>query len=148
MPSENPHYPQDERPMVEKAVQLVDDFTSRVFPTTDQSKNILDPTARPFLPTDSKERQEMPIFSGFLEYFPRAVGAVARHSYDSNETHNPGERLHWSEEKAPGHRNCVGRHLIDSCDPALDTTKELTALAWRAMALLETHLKGGDINKL
>ena len=48
------------------------------------------------LPTDDKARKALPIFTGFLMYFPDACAAVAEVSRLGNEQHNPGEALHWA----------------------------------------------------
>lgn len=91
-------------------------------------------------------RKEMPLFSGCLNYFPRALLAVAEHSRKANDKHNPGEPLHWSKGKSSDHADCVARHLVDigptwdAVDPEFDSL-HATALAWRALALLETVLE-------
>jgi len=45
------------------------------------------------LPTNSAERKEAPVFSGFMAYFPDAIAEVARLSKASNDKHNPGELM-------------------------------------------------------
>lgn len=96
------------------------------------------------LPSDSEARKRMPVFSGFMNYFPRAIAAVAAHSLKANEKHNPGEPLHWSHEKSADHVDCIARHLLD-----LDTEDEFgdkhdISVAWRAMAMLETRLRNEE----
>ena len=93
------------------------------------------------LPVDSQERKEYPVFEGVLKYFPRAIGAVAHQSFKGNEKHHPNTPLHWDNPKSNDHSDCLVRHLIDSLDPNCNQTEELTAVAWRALALLETHLE-------
>lgn len=92
------------------------------------------------LPTDSAARKRIPMFSGLLAYFPDALAAVAQHSFDSNEKHNPGEPLHWSREKSSDHLDCCVRHLTDIATGA-DKIEELKALAWRALAELQLTLE-------
>lgn len=92
------------------------------------------------LPTDSAARKRIPMFSGLLAYFPDALAAVAKHSFDSNEKHNPGEPLHWSREKSSDHLDCCARHLTDIATGA-DKIEELKALAWRALAELQLTLE-------
>ena len=99
------------------------------------SMGILNPLPDP-LPTDSAERKTYPIYSGFMAYFPRAIAAVAHHSYLNNEKHNPGEPLYWSKEKSSDHRDCMGRHMIE---------QDRVSAAWRAMADLEIFLEGGQL---
>jgi hypothetical protein len=94
------------------------------------------------LPTDSALRKDTPIYSGMLNYFPRAAAYVARISVNGNDKHNPGEPLHWAEGKSADHSDCIARHLVeqgtfDPDDGALHDGK----LAWRAFAHLETVLK-------
>lgn len=84
------------------------------------------------LPTDSQERKTYPIYSGFLRYFPRAVAAVAHHSFINNEKHNPGEPLHWSRDKSSDHPDCILRHIIEG---------DWVSVAWRALAKLEITLE-------
>lgn len=100
---------------------------------------------------DSARRKGMPLFSGCLMYFPDALLAVAEHSRKANDKHNPGEPLHWSKDKSKDHADCIARHLVDvgpnwdEKDPELDSY-HATALAWRALALLQTVIerkKGG-----
>ena len=86
------------------------------------------------LPADARKRKAIPMYSGLLKYFPRALAAVAKHSHESNEQHNPGEPLHWAREKSSDHCDCIARHLTDYA--AGDKTA-MKAIAWRALAQLE-----------
>jgi hypothetical protein len=94
---------------------------------------------------ESKARKGRPLFSGCLQYFPDALLAVAEHSKKGNDKHNPGLPLHWAKEKSTDHADCVARHLTDigpnwdEKDPEFDSY-HATALAWRALALLQTVL--------
>lgn len=98
--------------------------------------------------SESAIRKGMPVFQGFLLYFPDAVLAVAEHSRKANDKHNPGEPLHWAKEKSKDHADCIARHLIDigptwdAKDPEFDSY-HATALAWRALALLQIVLERG-----
>ncbi len=93
------------------------------------------------LPQDSAARQRIPLVTGVLDYFPAALAAVATHSLESNEKHNPGEPMHWARGKSMDHPDCILRHLVDA-RAALDPRYHLTALAWRALALLQEELEG------
>jgi hypothetical protein len=109
------------------------------------------------LPTDSAERKNVPVYSGFLQYFPAAVAGAAKHSKMGNDKHNPGEELHHSRGKSGDHADCIVRHLQDIGDmlAALDRAgtcafdpegilAEANALVWRAAALSqELHEKFG-----
>lgn len=93
------------------------------------------------LPTDAKARKNAPIARGVLDYFPRALAAVAEVSRIGNEQHNPGQPMHWEKGKSTDHADCLIRHMVDrgtiDCDGALHSAK----VAWRALALLETELE-------
>ena len=106
------------------------------------------------LPNDSRERKEMPIGTGVIDYFPRALAAVARLSKIGNDKHNPGLPLHWAKEKSTDHPDCIIRHFIDrgKIDPDSGLLHDV-GLAWRALANLEMVLEaieceGLDFNAL
>lgn len=88
------------------------------------------------------DRKSIPVYSGFLKYFPNAVKAVAHLSWVGNEQHNPGEPLHWAKEKSSDHKDCLCRHLLDDLLEGTDDDgqEHLTKVAWRAMAALEIKL--------
>jgi len=94
------------------------------------------------IPTDSKERKEAPVFSGFMSYFPLAMVEVARLSKAGNDKHNPGMPLHWSREKSCDHGDCLVRHQLewDEIDEE-DGFYHAVKVAWRAMAQLEVLLE-------
>lgn len=81
---------------------------------------------------DSDERHKFPVYTGFIRYFPLAVAAASRVSYDGNEKHNPGEPMEWSREKANNHADCLVRHLIDG---------DWGELVWRACALAQIMIE-------
>lgn len=94
----------------------------------------------------SVSRKDKPVFSGVLMYFPDALLAVAEHSKKGNDKHNPGQPLHWAKEKSKDQADCIARHLIDigpnwdEIDPETGSL-HAAALAWRALALLQTVLE-------
>ena len=47
------------------------------------------------LPTDAKERKNLPIGTGVLDYFPKALAEVARVSKVGNDQHNGPENLRY-----------------------------------------------------
>lgn len=94
----------------------------------------------PVLTTDKKARKEMPIARGVVDYFPRALAAIANVSYVANEQHNPGEPMHWDKSKSTDHADCIARHLIERGTVDDDGLRHSAKLAWRALALLETEL--------
>lgn len=95
----------------------------------------------PILTTDKKARKEMPIARGVVDYFPRALAAVARVSFVANEQHNPGQPMHWDKSKSTDHADCIARHLIERGGQDDDGLLHSAKLAWRALALLETELE-------
>jgi len=90
------------------------------------------------LPENSAERKTYPLSTGLMRYFPRALAAVAHHSYVNNEKHNPSEPVHWSRGKSDDHADCLLRHMLDG---------DLVAVAWRALAQLEIALEGAAEEK-
>ena len=96
--------------------------------------------------SNSQNRKNMPLFSGVMMYFPDALLAVSQHSKRGGDKHHPGQPLHWDKSKSADHADCIARHLIDigpNWDNVDDETGSLhaTALAWRALALLQTVLE-------
>lgn len=95
------------------------------------------------LETDSAARKNIPIHTGFNQYFPDAIAEVARLSRDSNEKHNPGEPLHWSRDKSDDHADCLSRHQLDAGTWDTDGHRHSTKVAWRAMAQLQIEIEQG-----
>jgi hypothetical protein len=95
---------------------------------------------------ESKTRKNKPLFTGLMMYFPDALLTVAEHSKKGNDKHNPGQPMHWAKDKSKDHADCIARHLIDigpnwdNVDPEFGSY-HATALAWRALALLQTLLE-------
>lgn len=91
-----------------------------------------------------EERKGIPVYTGFIKYFPRAIMAIARLSKVANDQHNPGEPLHWAKEKSQDESDAMMRHLIDDIigeELDSDGILHLTKVAWRAMANLERKLE-------
>jgi hypothetical protein len=99
------------------------------------------------LPQDSATRKNIPLTTGVLDYFPRAIAYVAMVSKAGNDKHNPGQPLHWSKDKSSDHADCIGRHLIErgSRDPA-DGMRHSGMMAWRSLANLELELEAAEKN--
>lgn len=95
------------------------------------------------LPTDAKERKNVPMARGLLDYFPDALAAVAEVSRLGNEQHNPGQPLHWAREKSTDHADCIVRHLVDRGTLDTDGQRHAAKIAWRALALLQTEIEAG-----
>lgn len=95
---------------------------------------------------DSDKRKGIPVWSGFMNYFPDAIAEVARLSLAANEKHNPGEPLHWSKSKSNDHADCLARHLLEYDEVDDDGFRHDVKVAWRAMALLQTRLEREDFS--
>ena len=99
------------------------------------------------LPTDAKSRKDIPIYSGFIKYFPKAIAAVAELSRKGNDQHNPGKPLHWDRSKSGDELDALMRHTVDrAMGSAFDTdgVRHATKRAWRAMADLEKELEDAE----
>lgn len=92
-------------------------------------------------PTAAKERKNLPITTGVLDYFPAALLAVAEVSKAGNDQHNPGQPLHWAREKSADHADCLVRHLLDRGTRDSDGWRHSAKMAWRALALLQTEIE-------
>ncbi len=99
------------------------------------------------LPTDSKARKDVPLYSGLLKYFPDALCAVAELSRVGNEQHNPGQPMHWSREKSSDHGDCIVRHQADAGTFDTDRVRHSTKVAWRALAQLQLELEAASIQR-
>lgn len=93
------------------------------------------------LPTDKKERKEMPITRGVIDYFPLAIAAVANVSYMGSRQHHPESEMHWDRSKSSDHSDCISRHLIERGAIDTDGLRHSAKLAWRALALLQEELE-------
>ena len=98
--------------------------------------------AEPVLPVDSAGRKAIPLTTGFIDYFPAAMAAVAEVSRAGNEKHNPGEPLHHARGKSMDHADCLVRHLMERGTlDAEDGLRHTAKVAWRAMAMLQEELE-------
>jgi len=86
-------------------------------------------------------RKSMPVFSGVLKYFPKALCYVAKVSKAGNDQHHPNEPLHWDRNKSTDEADALTRHLIQSGTVDDDGILHSGKMAWRALALLEKELE-------
>jgi len=85
------------------------------------------------LPTSAKERKAIPIYTGFINYFPDAIAAVAKISLKGGIQHGQTpETLFWDRSKSGDELDAMMRHLID---------KDWEQVAWRAMANLQKQIE-------
>jgi hypothetical protein len=81
------------------------------------------------LPRDARERKAIPVYTGFINYFPRAITAVSRISLIGGLQHGQtAETLHWDRSKSGDELDAMMRHILD---------EDWAQVAWRAMANLE-----------
>ncbi len=94
---------------------------------------------RPFkLPADAKERKAIPVYSGVIKYFPRALSEVARVSLEGGIQHGQTpETLHWDRPKSGDELDAMMRHVLD---------EDWGQVAWRALANLEKYLEREEQN--
>jgi len=90
----------------------------------------------------AQERKKIPVYSGFVKYFPNAMKEVAVCSRIANEQHHAGKPLHWDMDKSTDELDAMMRHLIDHISEPIDDDgiRHITKVAWRSMAMLERIL--------
>jgi len=93
------------------------------------------------LPTDAKERKDVPIATGVIDYFPDALVAVAMLSRVGNDQHNPGKALHWDRSKSGDESDALMRHFLQRGTLDNDGVRHSTKVAWRALALLQKEIE-------
>ena len=93
------------------------------------------------LPADAQERKMVPIATGFLDYFPDAIAAVAHLSQIGNDQHNPGTALHWDRSKSGDESDALMRHFLYRGTDDTDGVRHSTKVAWRALALLQKEIE-------
>jgi len=81
---------------------------------------------------DPQVRKNIPIYRGFIEYFPDAIVEVTKLSVKGSDQHHSDKGLHWDKSKSSDELDCLMRHLIE---------KDYVAVAWRAMANLQRKLE-------
>ena len=85
------------------------------------------------LPEDSKERKDIPIYTGVINYFPDAFVELAKLSLRGGVQHGQTrETLHWDREKSTDHLDALCRHMIDG---------DWAEVAWRALANLQVQIE-------
>ena len=99
------------------------------------------PTRAGTIPDSAAERKQHPVASGVLDYFPDALVAVARVSWQGNEQHNPGQPLHWAREKSTDEADALIRHFLQRGTVDSDGIRHSAKMVWRALALLQKELE-------
>ena len=93
------------------------------------------------LPLDAKSRKDIPIATGFIDYFPDAIAAIAVLSKVGNDQHNPGKPLHWDRSKSGDESDAMMRHFIQRGTMDTDGIRHSTKVAWRALANLQKEIE-------
>ena len=93
------------------------------------------------LPKDAKERKNLPIATGCLDYFPLALAEVAKASLAGNKQHLDGEPLHWDRSKSTDEADSLLRHFMERGKIDEDGVRHSGKMAWRALALLEKEIE-------
>lgn len=85
------------------------------------------------LPTNAEERKAIPVYTGFIKYFPLAIAAVAKVSLKGGIQHGQTpQTLHWDRSKSGDELDAMMRHILD---------EDWEQVAWRAMANLQKKLE-------
>lgn len=103
------------------------------------------------LPVSSAERKAVPLYSGLLTYFPKALSEVARVSKLGNDKHNPGEPMHHARGKSSDHADCIIRHMVDMTEDYgagkgrdENGVPQVAYICWRALALAQEWFEKHD----
>jgi hypothetical protein len=93
------------------------------------------------MPEDAAARKALPIATGFVDYFPDAMAAVAELSRIGNDQHNPGKPLHWDRSKSGDESDALMRHFLQRGTIDTDGVRHSAKVAWRAMAMLQKEIE-------
>ena len=94
--------------------------------------------------TNKDKRKQIPIFTGLIKYFPKALAEVAKVSYIGNQQHHPDKPLHWDRSKSTDELDALSRHLFQAGEIDTDGMLHSAKVAWRALANLEKELEKKD----
>lgn len=86
------------------------------------------------LPTDSKTRKMIPLFTGLFKFFPDALAAVAYRSHVGSKQHHPDRGVEWDRSKSTDELDAMLRHVLDG---------DWEAVSWRALANLQKEIEHG-----
>ncbi len=91
--------------------------------------------------TDAQERKNIPIATGFLDYFPLAIAEVARLSKIGSEQHNPGKPLKWDRAASSDESDAMMRHFMERGTIDTDGVPHSVKVLWRAAAFAQKELE-------
>lgn len=101
----------------------------------------------PQLPSDYKERKNLPIATGVLDYFPNALAEVSKASLAGNKQFMPGEPLHWDRSKSTDDSDALIRHFLERGTMDTDGVRHSAKCAWRALAVLQKEIEAERENE-
>lgn len=85
------------------------------------------------LPDIAEARKAIPVYTGFIKYFPNAIAAIAHHSLIGGMQHGQTpDTLHWDRTKSTDELDALMRHIVE---------EDWVATAWRALANLEKQIE-------
>ena len=85
------------------------------------------------LPSDAQKRKSIPVYTGFIKYFPDAIVEISKVSLKGGIQHGQTpETLHWDRSKSGDELDAMMRHLID---------EDWAQVAWRALANLQKQIE-------
>ena len=93
------------------------------------------------LPSNSAARKACPIATGFIDYFPDAIAAIAHLSKVGNDQHNPGKPLQWDRSKSGDEADALMRHFLERGTTDSDGIRHSAKVAWRALAMLQKEIE-------
>jgi hypothetical protein len=99
------------------------------------------PTRATTLPIDPEERKKYPISTGFTDYFPDAIAAIAHVSYIGGQQHHPGAEIHWERGKSRDEADTLMRHFLQRGTLDTDGLRHTAKLVWRSLALLQKEIE-------
>lgn len=98
------------------------------------------------LPTNAQVRKTIPVYSGFVKYFPDAIAACSQLSFIGNSQHNGDDPVHWDKDKSKDELDALMRHMIDDLGMLkrdVEGVMHAVKIAWRGMANLQRLADSG-----
>jgi len=89
------------------------------------------------------KRKAIPVYSGFIKYFPNAIREISKCSVAGNNQHHADKHLHWDKSKSKQELDSAMRHLLDHAEGIIydeDDVRHLAKTGWRVLAMLERTL--------
>lgn len=90
------------------------------------------------------DRKLMPVYSGFIKYFPDAIKEVSKCSLAGQVQHNPEKPLFWDRSKSGDELDAMMRHLIDHASGETfdeDGMRHIVKCGWRILAFIQKTME-------